>query len=162
MTDAIRPLIAGNWKMNGLKSSLAEFEAMLATLKENEISQPFQSQFGWHIVQLLGEMTNAHLTAQDVVAAMFVDSDNLHYPNNDDSISSRTLARKTTAEKNDCLRAMAGALDADAERILAANAADLRDDLATRAPENRASHARRRSTYRRAPRGCGEHSRRTR
>jgi len=30
MTDAILPLIAGNWKMNGLKSSLAEFEAMLA------------------------------------------------------------------------------------------------------------------------------------
>jgi len=28
MTDAIRPLIAGNWKMNGLKSSQAEFEAM--------------------------------------------------------------------------------------------------------------------------------------
>jgi triosephosphate isomerase (TIM) len=30
MTDAIRHLIAGNWKMNGLKSSLAEFDAMLA------------------------------------------------------------------------------------------------------------------------------------
>jgi triosephosphate isomerase len=30
MTDAIRPLIAGNWKMNGLKVSMAEFEAMLA------------------------------------------------------------------------------------------------------------------------------------
>jgi triosephosphate isomerase len=29
MSDAIRPLIAGNWKMNGLKASLAEFEAML-------------------------------------------------------------------------------------------------------------------------------------
>ena len=28
MSDAIRHLIAGNWKMNGLKSSLAEFEAM--------------------------------------------------------------------------------------------------------------------------------------
>src|SRR6476659_2650764 len=28
MTDAIRPLIAGNWKMNGLKSSQAEFNAM--------------------------------------------------------------------------------------------------------------------------------------
>jgi triosephosphate isomerase len=28
MTDAIRPLIAGNWKMNGLKSSEAEFDAM--------------------------------------------------------------------------------------------------------------------------------------
>jgi triosephosphate isomerase (TIM) len=30
MTDAIRPLIAGNWKMNGLKASATEFEAMLA------------------------------------------------------------------------------------------------------------------------------------
>src|SRR5258707_10106857 len=29
MTDAIRPLIAGNWKMNGLKHSMAEFEAMI-------------------------------------------------------------------------------------------------------------------------------------
>jgi triosephosphate isomerase len=30
MSNPIRPLIAGNWKMNGLKSSMAEFEAMLA------------------------------------------------------------------------------------------------------------------------------------
>src|SRR5258708_34193837 len=30
MADTVRPLIAGNWKMNGLKSSLGEFEAMLA------------------------------------------------------------------------------------------------------------------------------------
>jgi triosephosphate isomerase len=30
MTSTIRPLIAGNWKMNGLRSSMAEFEAMLA------------------------------------------------------------------------------------------------------------------------------------
>jgi triosephosphate isomerase (TIM) len=30
MTDAIRPLIAGNWKMNGLKAAIAEFDAMLA------------------------------------------------------------------------------------------------------------------------------------
>lgn len=30
MTDAIRPLIAGNWKMNGLRASTPEFEAMLA------------------------------------------------------------------------------------------------------------------------------------
>jgi triosephosphate isomerase len=30
MTDAIRPLIAGNWKMNGLRASRAEFEPMLA------------------------------------------------------------------------------------------------------------------------------------
>jgi triosephosphate isomerase len=30
MSPPIRPLIAGNWKMNGLRSSMAEFEAMLA------------------------------------------------------------------------------------------------------------------------------------
>ena len=30
MTDAIRPLIAGNWKMNGLKASAGEFDAMLS------------------------------------------------------------------------------------------------------------------------------------
>jgi triosephosphate isomerase len=30
MTEAIRPLIAGNWKMNGLKASSTEFAAMLA------------------------------------------------------------------------------------------------------------------------------------
>lgn len=30
MTNTIRPLIAGNWKMNGLKASMTEFEAMLA------------------------------------------------------------------------------------------------------------------------------------
>jgi triosephosphate isomerase len=30
MADPIRPLIAGNWKMNGLKSAMDEFEAMLS------------------------------------------------------------------------------------------------------------------------------------
>src|ERR1700759_2107975 len=30
MTAAIRPLIAGNWKMNGLKASTSELEAMIA------------------------------------------------------------------------------------------------------------------------------------
>jgi triosephosphate isomerase len=30
MTDAVRPLIAGNWKMNGLKGSMAELAAMIA------------------------------------------------------------------------------------------------------------------------------------
>ncbi|MDB5618009.1 triose-phosphate isomerase [Tardiphaga sp.] len=30
MTDAIRPLIAGNWKMNGLKESIGEFSQMMS------------------------------------------------------------------------------------------------------------------------------------
>ena len=32
-----------------------EFEQVLGELKDNEISQPFHSQFGWHIVQVLGK-----------------------------------------------------------------------------------------------------------
>jgi peptidyl-prolyl cis-trans isomerase SurA len=32
-----------------------EFEAVADTLQDNEISQPFQTQFGWHILQLLGK-----------------------------------------------------------------------------------------------------------
>jgi peptidyl-prolyl cis-trans isomerase SurA len=31
-----------------------EFEQVLSELKENEISQPFRTQYGWHIVQVLG------------------------------------------------------------------------------------------------------------
>lgn len=34
MTDPIRPLIAGNWKMNGLRAAMSEFEAMLAGAAE--------------------------------------------------------------------------------------------------------------------------------
>jgi acyl-CoA dehydrogenase len=49
-----------------------------------------------HIFQLLGEMMNAHTTAADIVAAMFVDSVNLQYPNTDEH-ASRTLSRKTVA-----------------------------------------------------------------
>ncbi len=31
-----------------------EFEAAIATLKDNEISEPFKTQYGWHIAQMLG------------------------------------------------------------------------------------------------------------
>ena len=34
-----------------------EFDAMLASLKDNEISMPFHTQYGWHIVQVLGHRT---------------------------------------------------------------------------------------------------------
>jgi peptidyl-prolyl cis-trans isomerase SurA len=36
---------------------VAEFEQMIAKLPEGEISQPFHSQYGWHIVQVLGHRT---------------------------------------------------------------------------------------------------------
>lgn len=34
------------------------FEEVLAGLGENEISEPFRTQFGWHIVQMLGKRTH--------------------------------------------------------------------------------------------------------
>jgi peptidyl-prolyl cis-trans isomerase SurA len=34
-----------------------DFEHMIAALKDNEISEPFKTQFGWHIVQMLGRRT---------------------------------------------------------------------------------------------------------
>jgi peptidyl-prolyl cis-trans isomerase SurA len=35
-----------------------EFESVLSGLEENGISEPFRTQFGWHIVQLLGKRTH--------------------------------------------------------------------------------------------------------
>jgi peptidyl-prolyl cis-trans isomerase SurA len=41
-----------------------EFAKQVETLSENEISQPFQSEYGWHIVQLLG--TRMHDVTDDM------------------------------------------------------------------------------------------------
>ncbi|MEY2401159.1 MAG: hypothetical protein QOJ08_1270, partial [Ilumatobacteraceae bacterium] len=49
-----------------------------------------------HVFQLLGEMINAHITATDLIAAMFADSNNLQFANTDE-LASRTLSRKTVA-----------------------------------------------------------------
>ena len=38
----------------GPGSFVPEFEQVLASLKDNEISMPFHTQYGWHIVQVLG------------------------------------------------------------------------------------------------------------
>ena len=44
----------GDLGWTGPGAFVPEFEQVLQSLKENEISQPFRTQFGWHIVQLLG------------------------------------------------------------------------------------------------------------
>jgi peptidyl-prolyl cis-trans isomerase SurA len=43
----------GDLGWTGPGTFVPEFEQTLAGLKENEISEPFHTQFGWHIVQLL-------------------------------------------------------------------------------------------------------------
>ncbi|MFM1885773.1 MAG: hypothetical protein RL026_930 [Pseudomonadota bacterium] len=44
----------GDLGWTGPGTFVPEFAAQLDALKENEISEPFRTQFGWHIVQLLG------------------------------------------------------------------------------------------------------------
>ncbi len=44
----------GDLGWTGPGSFVPEFEKVLESLAENEISTPFRTQFGWHIIQLLG------------------------------------------------------------------------------------------------------------
>ncbi|MBV9620522.1 MAG: peptidylprolyl isomerase, partial [Gammaproteobacteria bacterium] len=44
----------GDLGWSGPGAFAPEFEHQVAALKDNEISEPFRTQYGWHIVQLLG------------------------------------------------------------------------------------------------------------
>jgi peptidyl-prolyl cis-trans isomerase SurA len=44
----------GDLGWTGPGTFVPEFERAISALQENEISEPFQSQYGWHIAQLLG------------------------------------------------------------------------------------------------------------
>ena len=53
-SDDIATKLSGGdlgWSTPGI--FVPEFEKIMATLKDNEISQPFVTQFGWHIMQVL-------------------------------------------------------------------------------------------------------------
>jgi peptidyl-prolyl cis-trans isomerase SurA len=52
--DSSSAVNGGDVGWNGPGTFVPEFESTLASLKENEISEPFHTQFGWHIVQMLG------------------------------------------------------------------------------------------------------------
>ncbi len=53
-TDSASAVEGGDLGWTTLDTFVPEFAKTAAGLKENEISEPFRSQFGWHIVQLLG------------------------------------------------------------------------------------------------------------
>src|ERR1700758_1925819 len=64
MSSSIRPLIAGNWKMNGLRASMAEFEAMIAgasgvTGKANLLVCPPATLIAAFAARLLGSKSVA-------------------------------------------------------------------------------------------------------
>ena len=44
----------GDLGWTGPNTFVPEFEQQLATLKDGEISEPFKTQYGWHLVQMLG------------------------------------------------------------------------------------------------------------
>lgn len=44
----------GDLGWNGPGTFVPEFEATLAKLKDGELSEPIRTQFGWHLIQLLG------------------------------------------------------------------------------------------------------------
>ena len=44
----------GDLGWTGPGTFVPEFEAAISGLKDNEISEPFHTQYGWHIVQMLG------------------------------------------------------------------------------------------------------------
>lgn len=54
----------GDLGWTGPGTFLPEFEQEVAGLKENEISKPFKTKYGWHIVQLLGRRD--HDATEDV------------------------------------------------------------------------------------------------
>ena len=54
----------GDLGWTGPGSFVPEFEQELAGLKDNEISKPFRTKYGWHIVQVLGRRD--HDATEDV------------------------------------------------------------------------------------------------
>jgi peptidyl-prolyl cis-trans isomerase SurA len=54
----------GDLGWTGPGTFVPEFEKQVAALKDNEISQPFKTQYGWHIVQVLGRRD--HDATEDV------------------------------------------------------------------------------------------------
>jgi peptidyl-prolyl cis-trans isomerase SurA len=47
----------GDLGWSGPGTFVPEFDKAIANLKDNEISEPFKTRFGWHIVQMLGTRT---------------------------------------------------------------------------------------------------------
>jgi peptidyl-prolyl cis-trans isomerase SurA len=54
----------GDLGWSGPGTFVPEFDKAIADLKENEISEPFKSRYGWHIVQMLG--TRSYDSTDDV------------------------------------------------------------------------------------------------
>ncbi len=54
----------GDLGWSGPGTFVPEFEKVVQSLQENEISEPFRTQYGWHIVQLLGRRVHDNTKEQ--------------------------------------------------------------------------------------------------
>ncbi len=52
----------GDLGWSGPGTFVPEFDKAIADLKDGEISEPFKTRFGWHIVQMLGTRTYDNTT----------------------------------------------------------------------------------------------------
>jgi len=73
----------GEWEVNRLKSVLPEFYEVVKNLKDGEISEPFKSEFGYHIVKLnkfSGERMRNMVDDYDFIYELSLDNKrNNHY-----------------------------------------------------------------------------------
>jgi peptidyl-prolyl cis-trans isomerase SurA len=66
----------GDLGWSTLEAFVPEFAKVADSLKENEISKPFRSPYGWHIVQLLGRRSfdNTENSAREQAALQLRES----------------------------------------------------------------------------------------
>jgi peptidyl-prolyl cis-trans isomerase SurA len=66
----------GDLGWSSLESFVPEFSKVATSLQENEISKPFRSQYGWHIMQLLGRRSfdNTEIAARNQAAMQLRES----------------------------------------------------------------------------------------
>ena len=122
MTPGVRPLVAGNWKMNGLSGSLAEIDAMRQAADAGEpghaellVCPPATliAQAAWRIKG--GELSLGGQDCYTQPSGAFTV----------DTITSRIYRQALSREPTPAERKLAGELLADSGRISAAGLSDL-------------------------------------
>lgn len=77
---------------------IEEFETQLKSLKQGEISKPFQTAYGWHIARLDGQRAKGQLSFDDVKERLLEDAKNRIIKERRDALVNNVLA---TAVVND-------------------------------------------------------------
>jgi parvulin-like peptidyl-prolyl isomerase len=74
-TDTSAKTNGGDLGSFGKGSMVAEFDTAVFAMKPNEISSPVQTQYGWHIIQLLERKTQTFEEVKDAIAKELMSTD---------------------------------------------------------------------------------------